>query len=499
MVTAPLPTGEFEELAILIRGHHALIHLDARELTRVSRLLHSLTAEFDMPYFEWAPGAGLKRGDQAMAVYGTEPLNQALAHIASSNVVALYHFNMAGGSLDEPRTIALLHRLSELFSQHSGALVFTFVDSLPKEVDAALARVELKGPSAKEYYEYLSGIVKDIQSRQRVAVRLNKAQLLELLGHLKGLTLMDVRRLITAAIIERGALDEETIRRVIDAKARSFGQSPGLEYFPAESDFKGIAGMRRLRSWLDKRRPLFADPGRAKKYGLTPPRGLLLLGVQGCGKSTAAKAVATAFRLPLLRLDAGGLYDKYVGGTEKNLGQALSTAERLAPVVLWVDEIEKALSRGGDSDGGTSQRVLGTFLTWLAESQAGVFVVATANDVTRLPPELLRKGRFDEIFFVDLPSTEIRQEVFSVHLSRRGRDPAQFDLERLGAASDGFSGGEIEQAVVSALFSAFNAGSELNTELLLAELQDTRPLSIIMGEQVQALRAWAAARTVAAD
>ena len=260
--------------------------------------------------------------------------------------------------------------------------------------------------------------------------------------------------------------------------------------------FSDVGGLSRLKHWLTQRRPAFtAAPDAAH---LDPPRGVLLIGVQGCGKSLAAKATAGIFGIPLLRLDFGSLYNKYHGETERNLRDSLRTADVMAPCVLWIDEIEKGLAgRGGET--GTTQRVLAGFLTWLAEKQSKVFVVATANDISALPPELVRKGRFDEIFFVDLPAADVRAEVFSLHLARRGFDPAGFDLEALAAAAEGFSGAEIEQAVVSALYAAHAAERPLDGELVLEEINATRPLSVVMREQVTALREWAAGRTVPAD
>jgi SpoVK/Ycf46/Vps4 family AAA+-type ATPase len=310
---------------------------------------------------------------------------------------------------------------------------------------------------------------------------------------------MEVRRLITGSLVEHQALDERTLARVAEAKGKIVAQSSVLEYFPIESGFEGLAGMKRLREWLDKRAVLFHDPERAEQFGLTPPRGMLLLGVQGCGKSHTARAVAFSWNLPMLRLDAGRLYDKYVGATESNLRKALATADRLSPVVLWVDEIEKALASGGDADGGVSQRVLGTFLTWLQERRGNVFVVATANDISRLPPELLRKGRFDEIFFVDLPGEPVRRDILALHLAQSGRDSASFDLGRLASASAGYSGSELAQAVNAALFSAFASGGDLTTEIIEREILDTRPLSVTMRERVEALREWARDRTVPVD
>jgi hypothetical protein len=496
---APLPIKEFDELALLIRAHHPLICIDAQEPERVEVLLEYLCGCFGLPYFEWTPSSGLRREGQPGAVYGTQGLLAALAHVHASKLVAIYHFNLSGETLDDGRAVSKLLELGEELRKHPGAIVISFVEALPEELRHAFAEVALSPPTREEYYQYLRAILTDVRKRQNVALRLNKEQIRQLLAHLQGLTLMEVRRLLTASLVEHQALDERAILRIADAKGKSVAQSSVLEYFPVESGFEGLAGMANLKAWLEKRAALFRDPDRAKQFGLTPPRGVLLLGVQGCGKSHTAQAVAASWNLPMLRLDAGRLYDKYVGATEQNLHKALQTAERLAPVVLWVDEIEKALASGGDSDGGVSQRVLGTFLTWLQEKRGSVFVVATANNISRLPAELLRKGRFDEIFFVDLPTAEVRKAILALHLAQRGREPDDFDLSRLAAVADGFSGSELAQAVTSALFTAFNAGGLLTTELIESEIVTTKPLSVTLGEQVQALRQWARGRTVSAD
>jgi SpoVK/Ycf46/Vps4 family AAA+-type ATPase len=258
--------------------------------------------------------------------------------------------------------------------------------------------------------------------------------------------------------------------------------------------------LKGLKEWLVKRRTVVTDAERAMSFGLRFPKGILLLGVPGCGKSMCAKAVATEWGLPLLKLDPANLYDKYIGDSEKNFKRALQTAERMAPVILWIDELEKAFAQGGDdADGGVSRRVFGSFLAWLQERRGDVFVVATSNDVSRLPPEFIRKGRFDEVFFVDLPTPAVRASIFDIHLKRRSQKSADFDLQQLAAASDGFSGAEIEESVVAGLFSAFSANTPLNTSLLLAEIGKTRPLARTMTEKIDQLRSWAQDRTVMAD
>jgi SpoVK/Ycf46/Vps4 family AAA+-type ATPase len=261
--------------------------------------------------------------------------------------------------------------------------------------------------------------------------------------------------------------------------------------------FSAVGGQARLKHWLERRREAFV--GDAASLGLDLPRGILLLGVQGGGKSLAAKAIAGSWGLPLLRLDFGALYNKFHGETERNLRTALETAGAMAPCVLWMDEIEKGLASGGDGDGGVSKRVLATLLTWMSERRGRVFMVATANDISALPPELLRKGRFDEIFFVDLPGEDVRRQIFSIHLAKRRRDPARFDLVALAAASKGFSGAEIEQAIVASLYEAYAVKQELSSELVLSEIRGTKPLSVVRAEEVEALRGWASERTVFVD
>jgi SpoVK/Ycf46/Vps4 family AAA+-type ATPase len=272
-----------------------------------------------------------------------------------------------------------------------------------------------------------------------------------------------------------------------------------LDCVPEREGLDDVGDLRGLKAWLEKRRKAFTPE--AKEFGIPAPRGILLLGVQGCGKSLAAKAVAKTWGLPLLRLEPGRLFDKFIGESEKNLDRALATAERMAPCVLMIDEIEKGFASvvSSESDGGLSRRILGRLLGWLQEREAPVFLVATCNQITALPTELMRKGRFDEIFFIDLPALDERRQIFTVHLTHRHRDPAAFDLAALAEASDGFSGAEIEQAVVSALYTAFARGGELATEHILEEIKATRPLSVTRAEDVASLREWARGRAVPAS
>jgi SpoVK/Ycf46/Vps4 family AAA+-type ATPase len=315
-----------------------------------------------------------------------------------------------------------------------------------------------------------------------------------LVENLNGLTASDAERLVRHAIFAHGALAMSDIPEVQSAKYELLNRGGTLSYEPASAKFSDVGGLQTLRRWLTSRKPAF--DGTAPE--LDPPKGVLLLGVQGCGKSLAARAAAGIFGVPLVRLDFGALYSKWQGEAEKNLRESLQAAEGLAPCVLWVDEIEKALA-GGDGDDGVSRRVLGTFLTWLAEHRASIFVVATANDITALPPELIRKGRFDEIFFVDLPGPAARAEILAIHARKRGLSLNAAELAALASRCESFSGAEIEQSIVAALYSAHAAGRPVNAALIAQEMRSTRPLAVVMAEKVAALRAWAKDRTVSAD
>ena len=315
--------------------------------------------------------------------------------------------------------------------------------------------------------------------------------------NLRGLSETDARRITRHLIFRDGVLNANDLPELAKLKFELINRSGHLHYEFDPVKLDHVIGAKRVKRWIELRRSAFVE-GNAPP-GLDPPKGLLLLGVQGCGKSMLAKAIAAGFGVPLLRLDFGALYNKFHGETEKNLRDALASAEQLSPCVLWIDEVEKGLANSGGEDGGVSRRVLGTFLTWLAERKSPVFLVATANQVHDLPAELLRKGRFDEIFFVDLPSAEARAELFALHLQRRSVDAQDFDLPALATASDGFSGAEIEQVIVAALYAAHATNQPLSEFQLRSELKNTRPLSVLMSEQVEALREWAGPRTVPAD
>jgi hypothetical protein len=325
------------------------------------------------------------------------------------------------------------------------------------------------------------------------AVNIDPIALRQLIENLAGLDYPDTERLARQAIFNDGALGPGDLPGVLAAKYKLLNRSGTLSYEPDTTSFAQIGGLAKLHRWLVTRKPAF--DGSAN--GLDPPKGLMLLGVQGCGKSLAARGAAGILNVPLLRLDFGNLYSKWHGESEKNLRESLRTAEGLAPCVLWIDEMEKALASDG-TDSGVSRRILGTFLTWLAEQRSRIFVVATCNDITSLPPELVRKGRFDEIFFVDLPDETARANILAIHARKRNVMLSDEEAQELARRCEGFSGAELEQAVVAALYAAHAPGAMPDAATIAAEIASTRPLSVVMGENIAALRDWARDRTVPA-
>jgi SpoVK/Ycf46/Vps4 family AAA+-type ATPase len=488
------------DLELLLRSRYGLIVIDTAEEDRAETIVRLAADRVSLPLFHWSRSKGLRRDGATNAVYGTTDPTQALAHVASAHINALYFLRGPETLLAEPLLVDRLREVvGELGTKH-GAVVFAgSALELPEALRRLSATVSLPKPDVEEFRGLIGRLERDLRQRMKVEIALAPADVSRLLANLKGLTLLEAEKILTRAIVEDGRLAPDDVDEVIAYKKEIVEREGVLEYYPVEETLADIADLAGLKAWLAKRTQFITSPEQAAKFGLSFPKGVLLVGVPGCGKSLCARAVAMEWTLPLLKLDPGRLYNKFMGESEKNFRRAMDTAERLAPCVLFIDELEKAFASGGSEDGGVSQRVLGTFLSWMQDRKGDVFTVATANDVSRLPPEFLRKGRFDEIFFVDLPNDDSRRAILAIHLKKRGQDSARFDLPALTAATDGFSGAEIEQAIVSALYTAFAARHDLNTALLQQEIAATRPLSQVMAERVQALREWARERTVSAN
>jgi len=494
------PPDLLHDLELLIRSRYGLIHLVTDEEERAGTLLRHLADRLGVPLFAWSRTRGLARVDLEGSVYGSREATAALQHVTDAGHPAVYHFRGLGPELERDPVVAEhLRDAGRTLEAVDGAMILTGADlAFPSPLDRLVARMELPGPGAEDFRRLLERILRDLSYRRSVEVEMTPDEISALVNHLSGLTLMEAEKILTKAIVEDGTLTARDIRHVVEAKKAIVEREGLLEYYPVEMSLTGIADLRSLKSWLAKRKAVVEAPERAQEFGLDFPRGVLLLGVPGCGKSLSAKAVAREWSLPLLKLDPSNLYNKYIGESEQNFKRAMATAERMSPVVLWIDELEKAFATGGSEDGGVSQRILGSFLSWMQERSGDVFVVATANAVDRLPPEFLRKGRFDEIFFVDLPDEETRREIFRIHLESREKDPRRFDLPRLARLTEGFSGAEVEEVVVSALYTAFTRGGDLTEEILAGEIESTRPLSVTRAEEVARLRSWARERAVPA-
>jgi len=488
------------DIELLLRSRYGLIIIDSAEEDRAETLVRLAADRISMPLFHWSRTKGLRRDGANSAVYGTTDPAQMLAHVAAAHIDALYYLRGAETVLAEPLHAERLLEVVGEFGTRPGAVVLAGTGlPLPESLRRLSATVQLPPPDVAEFRSLIERLARDLRQRMKVEIALPPDEVSRLVANLKGLTLIEAEKVLTRAIVEDGRLGPDDLAHIINYKKEIVEREGVLEYYPVEETLDDIADLAGLKAWLAKRTHFLSAPEKAADFGLSFPKGVLLVGVPGCGKSLCAKAVAMEWKLPLLKLDPGRLYNKYMGESEKNFRRAMDTAERLAPCVLFIDELEKAFASGGSEDGGVSQRVLGTFLSWMQDRKGDVFTVATANDVSRLPPEFLRKGRFDEVFFVDLPNGEARQAILSIHLRKRGQDPAAFDLAGLTAATDGFSGAEVEQAIVSALYTAFAAGRSLDTDLVLAEIRATRPLSAIAAERVAGIRAWARERTVAAN
>ena len=488
------------DLAALLLSRHPLVFCETVEEKRFESLVRSVASELDIPVSTWSAASGLSPCHPAEQEK-TADLAAALKEIRLATGDGVWLLKDPQAHLENATTLRLLRETAQDFAGSARTLVLVGPELRERpELDELGIRFEFALPGADELRALVRETVRRL-SRQRPQVRpaLSPEDEEGLVSDLQGLTLFEAERALARAVVEDGALTREDRPRIRESKKALVESGGLLEFYPAPQGLDSVGGLIRLKKWIGTRKVGFLPPPGAKP--IDPPRGILILGVQGCGKSLAAKAVAASWGLPLLGLDAGRLLAPYIGESERNLRDALKRVERMAPCVLWIDEMEKAFStsRSSDSDGGVSKRLVAALLTWMQERASKVFLIATANSVDELPPEMMRKGRFDEIFFVDLPGRAARTEIFSLHLLQRGEDPKKFDLDRLAIESKGFSGAEIEQAVVSALYDARATGSPLDSTAILVALRSTRPLSVVRSEKIAALREWASERCVPAD
>ena len=491
-----------ERFEQLVNGGYCCISIVTHEERYALEIISQAALGLKRSMWIWSVAGGVREGllSDSPFIADTETPTAALCHLADvkegSICVTLDLVEHLKGGL----TLRALRDLIEHFEKNGSMLVMIDSDDkLPQVIKSHARPFEISFPAQQELKDIVRKTLRRFHRKKPIEVGITQKGLDTIVRNLRGLTRRQAKRIIIDTVADDRRFDDNDINLVIASKRRMIQRGALLEYIQIPLDLSEIGGMRRLKKWLSQRKDAFSS--KATEFGLEAPRGVLMLGVQGAGKSLCAKAIATAWHQPLLRMDPGTLFNSYIGESERNLREALRQTEMMSPVVLWIDEIEKGFASAASqsTDGGLSKRMFGTLLTWLQEREAPVFVVATANDIEALPPELLRKGRFDEIFFVDLPSPDVRREIFTIHLKKRKRDPKKFDLGALAEASEGYSGSEIEQAVVSALHGAYADKTGLNTERILSALRASPPLSVTLAEKVQCLRAWAEDRCVPAD
>lgn len=484
------------ELDVLIRAKYPIVYIVTWEERRVEEAINEIAEKLNRKVHTWSVTQGMKpdvirtSGPKKPSSLPSELEALALVHEAPE--FTLFMLKDFHAYMKDSRVVRLLRDLAiRLRGRAQTLFIIAPMLVLPTELEKDVTVLEFPLPGPEEIEEQLDEVIAAMKDNKSVDVTLDDEERELMIHSAQGLTRNEIESALARSLVEQKKLSVDTI---IDEKKQIVRKTGMLEFYPADKSLKDVGGHELLKEWLDKRARAFTDA--AKEFGVPSPRGMLILGVQGCGKSLISKAIAATWNLPMLKMDVGRIFGSYVGQSEQNMRRAISIAESLAPCVLWMDEMEKGFAgMGGNvSDSGTTARVFATFLTWMQEKTKPVFLIATANDVSALPPELLRKGRFDEIFFVDLPELDDRKEIFKIHLKKRGRSPSKFKVAQLAKETAGYSGAEIEQIVVGGLNQAFDEGSELKTSHLMNEAENQVPLSRMMSEEIAELRNWARLR-----
>ncbi len=491
------------EIETLIRARYPIIYVISSEEMRVQNVVVETARKRQKKVFEWSYSTGIVPAGTSIQSHknrsaATKDPLMALDQVIEQVEPAIFIFKDFHPFLTK-NNFAIVRKLKEialhLKNSFKTIVLVSPVMEIPTELEKEITVLNYPLPARDDLSALLDKIIEDVRQFKQVRIELDEAGRERLLQAALGLTLGEAENVFAKIIVKDERLSGDDVNEVFAEKQQIIRKSGLLEYYSTDESFANVGGLAMLKDWMNKRAAAFTQE--AREFGLPAPKGILMLGVQGCGKSLCAKAVSNQWQLPLLRFDMGRMFGSLVGSSEENVRRAISVAESVAPAILWVDEIDKAFagSQGsGATDGGTTARVFGTFLTWLSEKTAPVFVVATANDISQLPPELLRKGRLDEIFFVDLPGREERREIFNIHIARHRRPVEQFDLEALAEASKDFSGAEIQEAINSALYDAFYEHRDIDTGSILAAVTQTVPLAKTMDEQINRLRSWAEGR-----
>jgi AAA+ superfamily predicted ATPase len=491
-----------QRLTQLLRAKHPCILITTYDEEHALSLLRQISLDTNVGLRAWSYSAGVHDPllENPRGETDTEPPAAGLYHLLNHNSAGLVVLIDILEHLGEPRVLRLVRDLIEMARTVRGHVVLLdHKDALPDVLGYQATRFKLSLPDEKELVELIRATVRRENAEQKVDARISPGALRTVVRNLRGLTRRQAEQIIVDVIADDRRFNDEDINRVMARKRQMLHRDGLLEYIESLATLDEIAGLAKLKDWLRKREAAMAQG--AAEHGLHPPRGILMLGVPGAGKSLCAKAVAAAWHRPLLRLDPSVLYDRYIGESERRLREALHQAEAMSPIVLWIDEIEKGFASAASHsvDGGLSRRMFGTLLTWMQEHREPVFLIATANDIQALPAELLRKGRFDEIFFIDLPGPEVRRAILRIHLEKRRQSPDAFDLDALAGACEGFTGAEIEQAIIAGLHEALVRGTPLSTADIAHALAHSPPLAVTMAEHIRQLRHWASGRCVPAD
>lgn len=476
----------------LIRARYPLIYVVSFEENRVESELLRITQNRKKQIYKWSITNGLENPDGSFLGEFKDPI-KVLEYILQSDINGVFVMKDYHPYLNEPVVIRKLRDVAHSLKTSMKNVVFLSpVLKVPVELEKEISVVDYNLPGKEEIGRIVKDISESIGEADKLEISKNPMLLQKVVEAALGLTAEEAENVFAKSLVKTGDFN---LKIILSEKEQIIRKSGVLEYCHVNENMKGVGGLDELKKWLNKRGKAFTPE--ARDFGLPEPRGVLLLGIPGCGKSLTAKAISSMWQLPLLKLDVGKVFSSLVGSSEENVRRAIQTAESIAPSILWLDEMEKGFSglgSSGQTDGGTTARVFGTFLTWLQEKKTPVFVVATCNNVSQLPPELLRKGRFDEIFFVDLPSKEERKDIFKIHLEKRNRDSKGFNIEKLAEKSIGFSGSEIEEIIISSLYDAFDDGKELDQSYIEKTIENMVPLSQTMEDQIKGTREWAKIR-----
>ncbi len=494
-----------EEIDIFVKSRYPLIYMVTFEEERAINGLTELAASTKKELFIWSATQGIYSITRNAAIKDTANPVKALDQIIEFKDRAFFILKDFHYYMEDPfqqyleNPVQVRRKLRDTILALRGSFKTLFILSpvlhIPHELEKDIVIIDFPLPDYNDIKTILERTLFNIERHYNLKFDLEEALKEKMIKACLGMTAGEVENVFAKAIVNDRQFDEKDLSLIISEKKQIIRKAGMLEYFEVHEDFSNVGGLNGLKIWLKKRAGAFSE--KAREYGLPEPKGVLLLGVQGCGKSLVSKCIASLWRLPLLRFDVGNIFGKYVGESEENLRKALRVAEALSPAILWLDEIEKAFAgagSGSSGDSGLSTRIFGSFITWLQEKTAPVFVIATANSIENLPPELLRKGRFDEIFFVDLPTESERAAIFNIHILKRKRDIVNYHIGELVSLSEGFSGAEIEQAIISSMYDAFYENRDIQTSDIAKALQETVPLSQTMREKIEYLRQWAKVR-----